>query len=279
MTAFDVDRLATILRDAALADIMPRFRRLASGDIRQKTSAIDLVTEADEAAERRIQAACAEAFPHAAFIGEESTAADPALLGAVGTADLAIVVDPIDGTANFAAGAPLFAVMAAVVSKGETIAGLIYDPLGDDILIAERGAGTRLRRADGIEVPMERALPVPVAEMVGFASTSSFAPAERKALLGNLSGVRVVGNFRCAGHEYRLAGTGQVHFNLYLKLMPWDHLAGALIIEEAGGYVAKLDGSPYRASDVEGGLLCATDAESWTLLHETLFPGRLSALG
>jgi fructose-1,6-bisphosphatase/inositol monophosphatase family enzyme len=87
--------------------------------------------------------------------------------------------------------------------------------------------------------------------------------------------VRVVGNYRCAGHEYRLAGTGHTHFNLYFRLMPWDHLAGALIVEEAGGFVAKLDGTPYAASDLDGGLLCAPDRDSWKALHGTLFPGRL----
>ena len=274
MTAFDLDRLCTILRDAAIAEVMPRFRRLAASDVRQKTSAVDLVTEADEAAERVIKAACAEAFPTAAFIGEESAAADPALLGKVAGAPLAIVVDPIDGTANFAAGAPLFAVMAAVVAGGETIAGVIYDPLGDDFVLAEKGSGAILKRVDGEAVPLRVAASVPVAEMVGFASTSSFEPAERRALLANLSAVRIVANYRCAGQEYRLAGTGHVHFNLYQKLMPWDHLAGALICQEAGAYAARFDGTPYLPSHLEGGLLCATDEASWHALRDEIFPDR-----
>src|SRR5688572_4248610 len=127
----DIGKLATILRDAAKAEVLPRFRRLDAGMVKVKTSAIDLVTEADEAAERFIKARVAELAPEASVVGEESVAADPALLDALADADLAVVVDPIDGTANYAAGLPLFAVMASVVSKGETVAGIIYDPMGD----------------------------------------------------------------------------------------------------------------------------------------------------
>src|SRR5690606_9690443 len=124
--------LAAILRDAARAEALPRFRRLDASMVQVKTEAIDLVTEADVATEEVIKARIAQWMPQALFVGEESVAADPALLGRLADADLAVVVDPIDGTANYAAGLPLFACMAAVVSGGETVAGIIYDPMGDD---------------------------------------------------------------------------------------------------------------------------------------------------
>ena len=117
MTNIDVGALATILRDAAKAEILPRWRRLTPDMIRSKSNPSDLVTEADEEAERFIRARVADLMPSATFIGEESVAADSTLLDAVGGAELAVIVDPVDGTANFAAGMPLFAVMAAVVSK------------------------------------------------------------------------------------------------------------------------------------------------------------------
>src|SRR5690606_30636327 len=96
--------LASILRDAARAEALPRFRRLDSSMVQVKTEAIDLVTEADVATENAIKAAIATWMPEALFVGEESVAADPALLERLATADLAVVVDPIDGTANYAAG-------------------------------------------------------------------------------------------------------------------------------------------------------------------------------
>jgi fructose-1,6-bisphosphatase/inositol monophosphatase family enzyme len=268
---FDIDRLGAILRAAALAEIMPRFRRLGAGDIRQKSSAIDLVTEADEAAERFIMAECATAFPGATFVGEESVAADYGLIEKVGTDDLVIVVDPIDGTANFAAGAPVFAVMAAVVSKGETIAGLIYDPMGDDFVQAAKGEGAVLKQADGTVTALRVASPVPLGEMVGVGSHSSIPAGERREFMARLSAVKVLGNYRCAGQEYRLAATGNLHFNLYQNLMPWDHLAGALILTEAGGHVRRLDGSAYHPAHSTGGLLCASDEASWHALHDAVY--------
>ena len=132
----DIAGLANLLQEAAAIEIMPRFRNLSSGDVRMKTEAIDLVTEADEAAERLIKARINDVVPGALFIGEESVAADPALLDKLAGADLAVIVDPIDGTFNYAAGMPLFGVMASVVSGGETIAGIIYDPMGNDWVIA-----------------------------------------------------------------------------------------------------------------------------------------------
>ncbi|MDB5615471.1 MAG: inositol monophosphatase, partial [Devosia sp.] len=101
--------LANILRDAARAEALPRFRRLDASMVHIKTEAIDLVTEADIATENVIKARIASFMPDALFVGEESVAADPALLTRLASADLAVVVDPIDGTANYAAGLPLFA--------------------------------------------------------------------------------------------------------------------------------------------------------------------------
>ena len=263
--------LAGILRDAARAEALPRFRRLDASMVHTKTEAIDLVTEADVATEEAIKARLAQVMPDALFVGEESVAADPALLGRLADADFAVVVDPIDGTANYAAGLPLFATMAAVVSKGETIAGIIYDPMGDDWMMAEKGAGAWLRRPNGEAVRMQVAAPLPLAEMVGCVSVS-YLPADRRAeVLSNLAKVRVVSNFRCAGHEYRTLVSGHAQFGCWNKLMPWDHLGGALMSQEAGAYAARLDGQPYRPSHVDGGLLVAVDKDAWDELRRQVF--------
>ena len=113
--SLDILSLAHILRDAARAEALPRFRRLDATMVQTKSEAIDLVTEADTATEQVIRERVAVALPEALFVGEESVAADPALLPKLADADLAVVVDPIDGTANYAAGLPLFATMAALV--------------------------------------------------------------------------------------------------------------------------------------------------------------------
>ncbi|WP_062014366.1 inositol monophosphatase family protein [Aureimonas sp. AU4] len=267
------DFLFQTLREAARSEVLPRFRRLAQGDVREKTSAIDLVTEADEAAERFIQAACARSHPQAVFVGEEGVVADPKLLTRIRDAELAIVVDPIDGTANFAAGAPMFGMMAAVVRGNETIAGVIYDPLGDDAMIGERGAGAFLVRPDGERERLRVAAALPLAESIAVASTSYLPTAERRDVLTRLADLRILANYRTAAQEYRLMASGHVHFQFYLKLMPWDHLAGSLLVEEAGGHVRRLDGGRYVPSDVAGGLLTAPDADSWAAMRELLGPG------
>jgi fructose-1,6-bisphosphatase/inositol monophosphatase family enzyme len=271
MSAIDIDALANNLRDAARAEILPRFRNLGAGMVHQKTDAIDLVTEADTEAERRIKAEVAKLAPKALFVGEESVAARPALLDELDSADLAVVVDPVDGTANFAAGLPLFAVMAAVVSKGETVAGIIYDPMGDDWVLAEKGAGAWMRRPDGSARRLKVAEAPGLEHLVGHVSLTFLPPASKPDILRNLAKVRVVANYRVAGHDYRTFATGHAHFVVFNKLMPWDHLAGTLISAEAGAYVRRFDGSEYLPSHREGGLLITPDPDTWALLRREVF--------
>ncbi|MBB5577474.1 MULTISPECIES: inositol monophosphatase family protein [Rhizobium] len=267
----DITTLAELLRRAAQAEILPRFRRLGSDDVRAKSEATDLVTEADEQAERMIKAEAKQLWPGALFIGEESVAADPALIDKISGAELAIIVDPVDGTFNFASGIPAFGVMASVISKGETVAGIIFDPMGDDWVLAEKGSGAWLRRPDGEAQRLSVATPVALEDMVGMASTGYLPKGKRAEIMGNLAKVRFLTNYRCAAHEYRTFAGGHVHYLMYNKLMPWDHLAGTLISEEAGAYPRRLDGSPYLPHHVEGGLLIAPDRASWDVLRREVF--------
>jgi fructose-1,6-bisphosphatase/inositol monophosphatase family enzyme len=267
----DTSTLADLLRRAALAEILPRFRRLGSGDIRMKSEPTDLVTEADERAERMIKAEAASLWPDAVFIGEESVAHEPELLDRLEGAELAIIVDPVDGTFNFASGIPAFGVMAAVVYKGETVAGIIYDPMGDDWVMAEKGGGAWLGRPGGEAQRLTVAAPAPLEQMVGMASTGFIDKGKRAEILANLAKVRFVANYRCAAHEYRTFAGGHVHYLMYNKLMPWDHLAGTLIAQEAGAHAARFDGSPYLPHHYDGGLLITPDKASWDLMRREVF--------
>ncbi|MBJ3783964.1 inositol monophosphatase family protein [Devosia sediminis] len=267
----NVDRLAAILKQAAQEEIMPRFRRLDDGTVKTKSGAFDLVTEADVGAERVITAAIKAHRPDYLVIGEEAVAANPKLLETGLEDRVVIYVDPVDGTANFAGGLPLFAVMAAVVENGETVAGVIYDPLGDDVVMAERGCGAFQVFPDGRMTRQKFADPVPLSEMGGVASTSFLPFEQRRAVLGNLAKVKMLAGYRCAGHEYRYAAGGNVHFLMYNKLMPWDHVGGALIMRECGAHVAKFDGSEYRPADTSGGLLVASNKDSWDELRRDVF--------
>ena len=271
MPQIDIVALSDILREAAQIEILPRFRRLDPETIHTKTGPTDLVTEADTEAERRIKVEIAKRWPDALVVGEESVAADPALLHKLAGADLAITVDPVDGTANFAAGLPLFAVMASVVVKGENVGGIIYDPMGDDWFMAERGGGAWLRRPDGGTQSLKVADPVPLERTVAHVSIGFLDPKCKVQVLGNLAKLAISANYRVAGHDYRTMASGHCHAILFNKLMPWDHLPGTLICAEAGAYVRKFDGSEYRASDLSGGLILAPDKEMWTLLRREVF--------
>lgn len=267
----NIERLTAILRDAAKTEIMPRFRKLDEGSIRTKSHVHDLVTEADEQAERAITAAIKDAAPHMVVIGEEAVAANPKLLETHFENETVIYVDPVDGTWNFAAGLPLFAVMAAVVQKGEVVSGVIYDPVGDDWIMTERGCGCFQVFPDGRMARQTFAAPVPLEEMAGTASVSYVDRDKRPTILANLAKIHTLAAYRCAGHEYRLGAGGNLNFMMYNRLTPWDHAAGSLMMAEAGAHVAHFDGSAYKPAHLEGGLLIASDKSSWDELRREIF--------
>lgn len=267
----DLLDLAQILRDAARTEIMPRFRRLEAEAVRSKTGPLDLVTDADEAAERMIEAGLHRRFPGCAIVGEEAASADPAITDRLAGADLAFIVDPVDGTANYAAGLPLFGTMAAATVRGEIVAGVIYDPMGDDTALALRGEGAWIDAADGTRLDLRVADPCPVRQMSGSAGWRNLPDGVRMTVLNNLPRVAASWDFRCAAHSYRLLAGGHCHYMLFTRLLPWDHAPGWLLHQEAGGYSARLDGTPYRATDSSGGLLCTPDRESWDALKDALF--------
>jgi fructose-1,6-bisphosphatase/inositol monophosphatase family enzyme len=262
--------VAALLRAASQAEILPRFRRLAAGAIRAKSGPLDLVTDADEAAERVITAGLLKRFPGCVVVGEEAVAADPTRLAALDGADLAFVVDPVDGTANFAAGLPLFGCMAAAIVRGEIVAAWIHDPLGDDTAVALRGEGAWIESPDGHRHDLRVAAPVPVAEMVAAVSWGYMAEPLRSRVTARLPRLRASVGFRCAAHEYRMVAGGHAHALVYNRLYPWDHAPGWLLHREAGGYSARFDGSAYGPLVTAGGLLVAPDRACWEALHAAL---------
>jgi fructose-1,6-bisphosphatase/inositol monophosphatase family enzyme len=266
----DLERLADILTIAADQEIMPRFRSLGEGGIREKTSALDLVTDADEAAEAAIKAAVAKAFPKAVFVGEESVEKDRSLLNKIAAAEMAIIIDPVDGTSNFAWGLPLFGVLAAVVKRGVTIAGIIYDPVGRDCTFAIKGHGAWAKSESGVTRDIRVSKPTTLANMTGVTSWNLMPEPMRSHVAASLAKVKASFGYRCAAYEYRIVAEGLVDFSLYYKLMPWDHAAGVLIHAEAGGYSAMFDGSPYLPTKFEGGIISASNRESWQMVHDAL---------
>jgi fructose-1,6-bisphosphatase/inositol monophosphatase family enzyme len=270
----DTRRLAVVLAEVAQSVVMPRFRNLPPEAVRSKGTPRDLVTDADEEAERQIFARLAKLHPGAVLIGEEASERNPALLNMLVDADLAFIVDPIDGTRNYVMGLPLFGMMIAACHRGEVIASVIYDPVCRDAAIAVRGEGAWMAREDGAMTPLAVAKAAPVQDMECMIDSKSLPRNLRDMANTRLSLFARNTSLHCAAHEYRMAASGHCHVLLYNTLHPWDHAAGWLLHQEAGGYSAHFDGSPYKPTHRDGGLLLAPDEASWEEVHKLLLVDR-----
>ncbi len=261
----DAAEVAAIMREVAAEEILPRFGKLAKADILPKGGRGDFATTADLEAERALARRLAALLPGSLVVGEEAAAKDPALLQAIAGEAPVWIVDPLDGTHNFAQGIAHFTVIVALARAGATVAGWIHDPLADRTAAAEEGAGAWEAGRRLAVAP-----PAPLAEMRG----AIYGKAGRPGISPRLDEVRQrfagTTNSRCAGHEHLALARAESHFALFSRLLPWDHAAGALIHAEAGGYNACWDGTPYRPTRHTGGLLLAPDAASWTALAELL---------
>jgi myo-inositol-1(or 4)-monophosphatase len=93
---------------------------------------------------------------------------------------------------------------------------------------------------------------------------------DRSRISANLSKTRMAFSLNCSAYEYWMVASGKWHFIGHCKLMPWDHLAGVLAHQEAGGYTAKFDGTPYRPGETVGGIISAPDEESWQMIRRDI---------
>jgi fructose-1,6-bisphosphatase/inositol monophosphatase family enzyme len=132
-------QVGALLRRVAADVVLVHFRSLSASDVREKAPG-DPVTVADEETEAQLRAGLLDALPTARVVGEEAASADPSLLDGIGEGTV-WVVDPIDGTSNFADGVSPFALMVALIDDGETIAGWIYDPVAERMCHAHAGRG------------------------------------------------------------------------------------------------------------------------------------------
>lgn len=252
--------LIQLVRSVAKAEILPRFRRLAASDVSAKTGPEDLVTQADLHAETAITAGVRTLMPEALIVGEEAVEDEPGLLNKLLDAPLAVILDPVDGTWNFAKGLTTFGVILAVVEEGETIFGLLYDPVMDDWVVTRRGGGTwyvtpnRASRRLTLSQNLGE-------DLTGFVGLFHYPRRLRLRLADDLPDFRRIWSVRCSCHEYRVTTLGGADFVLSNALKPWDHAAGALAVAEAGGAVALLDGRAYRASITSGSYLVSARSE------------------
>jgi fructose-1,6-bisphosphatase/inositol monophosphatase family enzyme len=258
----DLDRIARIIRETAAVEIMPRFCALEASDIREKKPG-DIVTVADVAAERRLLAALADAAPGSVALGEEGVAEDPARLDLLAGTAPVWVIDPIDGTNNFAKSVPRFAVIVAYVVGGVVEAGWIYHPPSDAMVVALRGAGAW---SDGRRLAV--AGEAHGKNLAGSAYGRTQGGVRMAKALDDSGRVGAMQNRGCSGLEYMELAAGASHFSFHSRSLPWDHAAGMLITTEAGGLASFLDGSPYDPRILDGKPLATANAEAWRIIAE-----------
>lgn len=250
--------VAALIREVAAAEILPRFQSLNDKEINRKAFG-ELVTDADEQAEKALSRGLRGLMSGSLVVGEEGTAKDPSLLARLGGRDPVWIIDPVDGTYNFARGCEPFVIIVALDLDGETVMGWIYEPRTDRMAVAERGSGARL---DGhiMSVASGKRLE----EMTGFVSTKFFAVEfrDRAQRLSNQIAAR--NHKHCIGAEYIELAKGQVDMVATGRLYPWDHAAGVLIHAEAGGHSGMLDGRSYASTIHDGVLILAPDMKCWT---------------
>jgi fructose-1,6-bisphosphatase/inositol monophosphatase family enzyme len=258
------ERVSSLIREVGKATVLPHFRTLAKAEVREK-GPNDFVTVADVECERVLGERLLAAYPGTAVLGEEAVAADPGLMGRLHEAKPLWVLDPIDGTINFAHGRPGFAIIVALVIGGRTEAGWIHDPLADETVAAFCGGGAWSGGG-----PVFAATGVELSRMTG----SAYGPGAGNILadkaLAESGRVGQIANRLCGGVEYIDFAKARRHFMLSSRSLPWDHAAGVLIAREAGGVARFLDGSDYAATVGEKRVLVAIDEGSWRQLQALL---------
>ena len=254
MSALDEEILA-LMQFAAERSILPRWRNLAEGEIEEKAKG-DLVTVVDREVEEFLSDALHKLQPGVAVVGEEAAHADPAVLEHLSGA--CWIIDPIDGTSNFARGEGHFAVMLALADGGETIASWIYDPVRPRYLTARKGGGSFVD-GEQVQARASGAVPPILSAMTGFMSSEQKALFETE-IAPHYTLTKAPG---AAAEEYPRVTFGDTDIAIYERTLAWDHAAGCLFLTEAGGVCARQDGSPYRVDSDRKGMIAAANRPLW----------------
>ena len=244
LTAPDVDAVTQLIEDVAKELVVPRFRQLQAEEIEHKATADDpedVVTSVDREVEVRLTEGLSALMPSAVVVGEEATYADPELLTLVHGDRPVWLIDPIDGTKNFATGDRAFGIMVGLVGGGLTRAAWILFPAEQLTFVAERGSGAYLNGAR-VRVPPAVGEDSPRGTIL-----SRYMPdvLRHVVVLGTQGRFRQAPPSGCAASEYMTILRGGAEFVVYYRLLPWDHAAPALILSEGGGLVEHVSGEAY----------------------------------
>ena len=196
----------------------------------------DFVTEIDRAAEEAIIRVLREAYPDHAILAEES--------GSSGESDYLWIIDPLDGTTNYVHGFPYYAVSIGLEHQGEMIAGVIFDPVRDELFLASKGGGASLNRRPlrCSEIgSLDQSLVI-ASLPVGTEATDLAV----KRFLTVLPHAQTVQRTGSAAMNLAYLAAGRLEGFWSSSLKPWDMAAGVLLVTEAGGKITRMDGGPFE---------------------------------
>ncbi|MFE1439629.1 inositol monophosphatase family protein [Streptomyces sp. NPDC058739] len=232
------------VRKAAAAEIMPRFRQLGAHEIDQKSGPHDLVTDADREAERYLTEALTRLLPGSVVVGEEAVHADPATYEAIRGDAPVWIVDPVDGTRQFVHGDDGFCTLVALARHGVLLASWTYAPARDQLATAVRGRGAFLDGERLLAGPAAAGSPLRIATSHPDYTTDE----QKRALLGVWAAGTAPRACGSAGLEYLALARGELDAIAFSWEAAWDHAAGLLLVEEAGGAHLTLTGEPFRVT-------------------------------
>lgn len=229
------EQVQAIVREVAREIILPRQAAV----VRNHKGDGSLFTEADVTAQRELARRLPELLPCPVLGEEEMTEAEQqALLAGGGTL---WCLDPVDGTTNFVAGLPFFAVSVALLEDGKARLGVVYNPAIDEMFACVRGQGATL---NGEPLPLRRAAPRlrDCVAGVDFKRLPNKALGDRLATRPPYYSQR---NFGCSTLEWCYVAAGRLDLYLHGGQLPWDYAAGRLMLEEAGGSVCSLTSDDF----------------------------------
>ncbi len=250
-------QVSALLRRVGQEIILPHFRNLGVGDVLEKSPG-ELVTVADRLSETALTEGLLQILPEATVVGEEACEDQPELPNALKDR-LCWIIDPIDGTTNFSQGKIPFGILVALCDANETLAGWLYDPMTSRLCHAVKGSGAWIdqTRVTTAEMP-EPSRPVAAISKV-------FMNQKQRNAMSAKAGTHyeIVDIPRCAAEQYPRIVLGHNHVSIFERTLPWDHAAGILFLNEAGGIAARWDGTAYCPADTGTGLLAASTPKLW----------------
>jgi fructose-1,6-bisphosphatase/inositol monophosphatase family enzyme len=259
-----IDPVEGLLQHVAEALLLPRFEQLdtaaCSGDATRFTATTARRAEEHLCSELQRLLPCSRA------IGVQQVRRSPDLRRQL-RHGLVWLVDALDGSANFSAALAPFAMQVALLREGEALLAFVYTPLKSELAVAERGAGAFLA---GTQLRL-RDQSAPLAGLRGRIVAKAL-PERLSKRVQERSGqiAQALMGIGSTGSEYVSLVREQSHFSLYWRTLPWDHTAGCLLLTEAGGHVARLNGDEYRVWDEQFGLLAAGSPQLWAQARSAL---------